>query len=63
MGRACCGAKDAQAQYGADLENISKITMTDPLKAGKDKYANVDEDEHSSDGEATNDTTGASKIP
>ena len=55
MGRACCGAKDAQAQYN-DIENM-KITMTDPLKAGKDKYANVDEEESSSDGETTNDTT------
>ena len=61
MGRACCGAKDAQAQYN-DIENM-KITMTDPLKV--DKYAKPDEEESSSsDGEATNDTNAPkSKIP
>ena len=59
MGRACCGAKDAQAQYN-DIENM-KITMEDPLKKGKDQYSKVDDEENSSDGDETNDTKG--KIP
>lgn len=59
MGNAvkCCGAKQAQAEYG-DLDNM-RITIKDPLKV-KDPYANVDEG--SEEDEETADSTKG-KIP